>query len=97
TVVGKNIRERWRHHNPESAIVQRPNGVLPGRTASEILTRDHNRRFLVLRMMQHERRIFLSFRRVPPIVKQELTKPRTLDSLQELLRDNLVRIDVDAV
>jgi hypothetical protein len=64
--------------------------VLTRRPAAEIHAGGENRRARVGGLIQHECGIPL------PVVKQERPKSRSLDAFQELLRNDLIRIDVVA-
>ena len=75
----------------EAVVLERPGGVLPRRAAAEVPSGDQDRRPGVLGPVQLERRV------LPPVVEQELAVAGALDPLQELLRDDLVGVDVGAV
>ena len=75
------------------AVEQRPGGMLARRAAAEVHAGDEDRRAGVVRLVQHERRIALPR---PPVVEQERAEARSLDPLQELLRDDLIGVDVVA-
>src|SRR5262249_53538887 len=71
-----------------------------------ILSRNEDRGVLVDRLVQHEVRIGLALREIharladieiTPRVEQVRTEPRALDRLQELFRDDRVRVDVLAI
>ena len=64
--------------------------MLARRAAAKIHAAGQDRRAGVRRLVQHERRIAL------PVVEQERAEPRSLDPLEELLRNDLIRIDVVA-
>src|ERR1043165_590651 len=91
TVVREDVRERRRDDRSEPKLTERPRRMLARRAATEILIRYEYRRALVTRLVQHKRRIRT------PVVKQKLPKPRALDAFQELLRNNLIRIDIRAI
>ena len=67
------------------------------RAAPEVLSSDQNAGALVSRLVEDESFLSLACSRMAPIVKEKLAKPRTLDPLQKLLRDDLVRVHIDAV
>src|SRR6185295_10653170 len=90
-VVREDIGKRWRDNRPESKLTERPRCMLARRAATKILARDENRRAFVTRFVENERWIRT------PVVKQKLTKPRTLDTFEELLRDDLIGIDVGSI
>src|SRR5580704_5814 len=66
-------------------------------TATEVPARNQNARAFKARLMQNELRIFLPVSTKPPVVKQKLPKSRLLDALQKLLRNNLIRIDINSI
>src|SRR5207248_5130312 len=74
--------------------------------AAEIAPREQNRRTVIARMIKHEVRILRPLRiilsglaavEIAPCVEQVLAEARALDRLQELLRNDRVRVDVGAV
>ena len=65
--------------------------VLARGAAAEVAAGDEDRRALVLRPAQLEVGI------LHPVEEEELAVARALDPLQELLRDDLVGVDVGAV
>src|SRR4029077_20087063 len=70
---------------------ERPGGVLARGAAAEIRARHENRRPFELGPI--EREIIV----LGPVPEEELAVARALDALQELLRDDLVGVDVVAV
>ena len=77
--------------------------MLAGRAAAEILPREKNRRIPVLGLIQHKVRIQgalraihagLSLIEVAPAIEEVRTVPGLIDRLQELLRNNGIRVDV---
>jgi hypothetical protein len=64
--------------------------VLPRRTAAEVLTGHEDRGARGLRTIELEAGL------LPPVMEQELAEAASLDALQELLRDDLVGVDVGA-
>ena len=96
-VIGKNVGERRGDHRAKPEIGERPHGVLARRPTSEVFPGDQNARCPIARLMKHELRISLAVRSESPVIKQELPETCALNALQELLRDDLVGIDVDPV
>jgi hypothetical protein len=90
-VIREDIGKRRRKDRPKSKLAQRPRCMLPRRSTTKILPRNKNRRAFVTWLIENE-----SWIRTP-IVKQKLTKPRTLDAFQKLLRDDLIRVNVRAI
>src|SRR5205085_1067707 len=68
--------------------------MLARRAAAEVAPGDENRRTRVARLIQDERRIKRAITCVAPIVEQKLAEACALDALQELFRDNLIRVNV---
>ena len=87
----EDVAERRRDDHLEAVVLERPGGVLARRAAAEVPSRDQDRRPGVLGSVQLEARI------LAPVVEQELAVAGALDPLQELLRDDLVGVDVGAV
>ena len=71
--------------------------MLAARTATEIAPGQQDARAGVLGPVQLELGIVRAVVQEPPIEKQKLPKTRPLDPLEELLGDDLVRIDVRPV
>jgi hypothetical protein len=71
--------------------------VLATGSAAEIAASDQDRRALDLGLVQFEIRVLAAVFVVAPVEEQELLVSRTLDPLQELLGDDLVRVDVGSV
>src|SRR4029453_6160868 len=66
-------------------------GVLPRRAAAEVRPGQKDPGAVALGPVELEVRL------LPPVVEEELAVARALDSLEELLRDDLVGVDVGAV
>ena len=64
--------------------------------AAEVAPGDEDGRATVARLVQDERRVGRAVRVVAPVVEEELTEARSLDALEELLRDDLIRVNVRA-
>ena len=72
--------------------------MLAARAAAEVLAGDENLRALVARIVERERSGSGSPEAVlPPVEEEKLAVAGALDALQELLGNDLVRIDVGAV
>src|SRR5208283_5114321 len=96
-VVGKNVGKRRCDPQPEAKIRQRPDGMFARRPAAEVLPRNQDRGLRIARLVECKTASLLpalSIPRKPPIVEQEFPKSRALDTLQELLRDDLIGIHV---
>ena len=87
----EDVAERRRDHDVEAVVLQRPRGVLPRRAAAEVRPGDQDPGAGAPRPVQLEVRV------LPPVVEQELAVARALDALEELLRDDLVGVDVGPV
>src|SRR5262249_30670884 len=72
----------------EAVVLQRPRRVLARGAAAEVPAGEQDRPALA---MQLERRI------LHPVEEEELAEPGALDPLQELLRDDLIGVDVCTV
>src|SRR5581483_5870170 len=94
-IVGKNICKRWRKDAAKPVIRDCPNRMLARRTASKVLPSDQNTCASILLLIEDEGWIRRAVS-LPPIVKKKLAKAGSLDALQKLLRNDLVRIDVCA-
>ena len=70
---------------------ERPGGVLARGAAAEVGARDQDRRALELGAVEREILV------LGPVPEQELPVARALDALEELLRDDLVGVDVGAI
>jgi len=68
--------------------------VLTRRTATKVLPRHQNTGTFIFKIVQHKR---LFSGRPAPVVKQKLAKAGALDTLQKLLGNNLVGINVVAI
>ena len=87
----EDVSEARRQHDPEAVVLERPGGVLAGGAAAEVAPATRIDAPCVLRPPQLERGI------LHPVVEEELAVPRALDPLQELLRDDLVGVDIGAL
>ncbi len=96
-VVRKYVGERWRDDGAKAIIQKRPRRVLARRAASEISACHEDRRALIAGRIQNKRGVQRAACGVAPIVEQEFPEARALDALQELLRNDLIRINIRAV
>src|SRR4051812_12704758 len=106
TIVIENVGVARCNNRAKSVIFQRPRRMLTRRTATEVLSREQNAGALVARLVQNEVRIALARAvihagfaaiQVTPGIEQVDAEPRTLDRLQELLRDNRIGIDIGSI
>src|SRR5204862_4100197 len=82
----EDVGERGRDDRLEAEVLERPGGVLARGPAAEVAAGDEERVWLELDLPGPD-----------PVVEQELAEAGPLDALQELLRDDLVGVDVGAV
>ena len=72
--------------------------MFAGRSAAEVLFGDQDLRALVGRVVEHEILALFDVVRgveiVTPVEEEELAVAGAFDALEELLRDDLVRVDV---
>src|SRR5436190_5173198 len=87
----EDVAERRGDHDVEAVVVERPRRVLAGRAAAEVPAGDEDASAVVLRPPQLELGV------LHPVVEEELAVPGALDALEELLRDDLVGVDVGPV
>src|SRR5207237_1161612 len=85
------------NHAAKTEIAQRPCRVFAARAAAKIFAGDENLRALVARIVEHKVRNGITGRSLPPIEKEKVPITRALDPLQELLGNNLVRVDIRPV
>lgn len=71
--------------------------MFAGRAASEIPASKKNRSAFVSWQIQFEGWIGAAIFMKAPVEKQELSKTTPFDSLEELFRDDLVRIDIRSI
>src|SRR3954454_21865606 len=90
-VLPEDVAERRCDHGVEAVILECPRCVLARRAAAEVAARNEDARALRLRTVQLEARI------LAPVEEEELAEAAALDVLQELLRDDLVGVDIRAV
>src|SRR5690554_432796 len=105
-VVVEDVGEARRDDGAEAVLVQRPGGVLAGRTAAEVLAGQQHAGTLVAREVQHEVRVDragaavltgLAHVQVAPLVEQVGTEAGALDRLEKLLGNDLVGVDIGTV
>src|SRR5690348_6230020 len=97
TVVVENVCETRCDNATEALIEQGPGCMFARGAATEVVTSQKNRGTLIARLVQKERWIGRAVLLFPPIKEEAFAKPRPLDGFQKLLRDDLIRIDVDAI
>src|SRR5207249_2600265 len=90
-VLPEDVAVGRRDDRGEAVILERPRRMLARRAAAEVPPGDQNARALGLGAVELEARI------LAPVEEEELAEAGTLDSLEELLRDDLVGVDVLAV
>lgn len=66
-------------------------------TVAEVLSSNQNRSTAKRLLIQNELRLLGPVGFETPVKEKELPKPRAFDPLQELLGDNLVRIDIGSI
>src|SRR5215472_14326822 len=96
-IVCENVGKRRRDHRPEPKVRESPNRMFPRRPAPEIPSRHQNACPLIARFMQHKVGILLSVSPEPPVIEDKLTEPGLFNALQELLGNDLIGINVNAV
>src|SRR5262249_19329089 len=97
TVAAKNVGEARGDHGAEAVVLERPRRVLAGGAAAEVAPGDQDAAASVGRVVELEIGIERSVFAEAPVIEEELAEAGPLDPLQELLRDDLVGVDVDAV
>src|SRR4029077_19133618 len=90
-IRAEDVGERGGDDGPETAPAERPGSVLARGAAPEVGTSDEDGRALELRAVEREIVV------LRPVPEEELTVARALDPLEELLRDDLVGVDVVAI
>src|SRR5262249_47374580 len=90
-VLPEDVTERGGDDDVVSRLLQAPGSVLARRAAAEVAAREQDPRSTALRPVELEAGV------LRPLEEHELAEARPLDSLQELLRHDLVRIDVGPV
>lgn len=93
-IVVEDIGETWGDDHAETVILQRPWSVLATRSATEVPPRQQHTRVAILGQIENKFRIIRPVVQVAPIEKKEFFIARSLNSFEELLRDNLIGIDV---
>src|SRR5439155_7106029 len=87
----EDVRERGRDEDLEAGLLQRPRRVLARRAAAEVAPREQDLRPGVGRVVQLEALV------LAPVEEEAFCEAGARDALQELLRDDLVRVDVGPV
>src|SRR5205085_1736241 len=89
--------ERGRDDDIVAEVLQRPGGVLARRAAAEVASGEQDLRALVLGAVELEVGPQAPVLVEAPVEEEELAEPGSLDPLEELLRDDLVGVDVGAL
>ena len=71
--------------------------MLTRRTAAKVFAGDENGGATVPRLIQNKIRVRFSIRQVAPIKEQEFAKPGPFNSLEELLGNDLISVDVRTI
>src|SRR6185436_8852620 len=87
----EDVAERRGDHDVEAVVLQRPGGMLARRPASEVRTGEKDSRAVAAGPVQLEIRV------LAPVEEEKLAVAGPLDPLEELLRDDLVGVDVGPV
>src|SRR4051794_16476130 len=87
-VLPEDVAERRCDDDVEAVVLQRPGGVLARRAAAEVAPGEQDAALLVVQ---------LEVGILAPVEEEELAEAGALDPLQELLRDDLVGVDVVAL
>src|SRR5205823_4692928 len=87
-VLAEDVAERRRDHRVEAVVLERPRRVLARRAAAEVAAREEDPPMLPIQ---------LEVGILAPVEEEELVEAGALDPLQELLRDDLVGVDVRTV
>lgn len=96
-IVEENVGKTRRDEDFEPVIRQPPRSVFAAGTRAEITAREQDRSSAVLRFVQLEVRIFGAVFQKAPVEEYELPEAGALDPFEELLRHDLVCIDVGTV
>ena len=83
-----------RQDAPDAEVEQGPRGVLPGAAAPEVAPAQEDGRLPVGRAVEHELRALPAPVVEPQIVEEVAAEALPGEGLQELLRDDLVRVHV---
>src|SRR6185312_15585846 len=96
-IIRKNIGKGRSDDCAEAAIAQRPWGVFARGATSEVFRCQKDACAFVARCIENELRIRRAVGRKAPVIEEELPEAGAFDALQELLGNDLVGIDVDAI
>jgi len=96
-VAVEDVGEARREDCAKAIILQGPGRMLATRSAAKIAPRQKNRSALIARAIELEIRIERAVVVLPPIEEQKLAKAGPFDPLEELLGNDLVRVDVGAI
>src|SRR6266545_3048 len=105
-IVEKYVGVGRRDERAKTVLGKRPGCVLPRAAAAEVLARKQYARALVARLVEDEigveraariGLVRLAFAEVAPGIEEIRPEPSALDRLEELLRDDLVGVDISPV
>src|SRR5688572_8517487 len=93
-VVVKDVGKARRDKHAEAVVRQRPRRMLAARAAAKVAARHKDAGAAELGAVQFENGVLASIVAKTPVEEQILAKSGSLDSLEELLGDDLVGIDI---
>ena len=98
-IVAEDVGEGRRDDGADAEVEQRPGRVLATRAVAEVAARDEDRGAPVGRLVEHEVGILdrLGVVKIAALVKEMHAEALAVDRKQELLRDDLVGVDVGGV
>ena len=96
-VRAEDVPEGRRDDDVEAVVLQRPGGMLAGGAAAEVAAGDQDPGAGELGLVELEAGPLVAIVVEAPIEERVLAIARPLDALEELLRDDLVRVDVGTV
>ena len=98
-IVLEDVPEALADHDPHAPVKERPGRVFARRPVSEVASRNEDRALAIGFPIEHEIGVLHRFRRVEvaAFVKEVLPKALAVDRKEELLRNDLVRVDVRGV
>mgnify|MGYP000750722315 CR=1 FL=1 len=93
-VVVEDVGERRGDDCPKSSILECPRCVFSRRSGTEVGAGDEDHRLGVLPAIEDEARVRLTLGILCPIPEEERSKAGALNALEELLRNDLVGVDI---
>ena len=98
-IVLEDVPEALADHDPHAPVEERPGSVFAARAVSEVASRKEDRALAIGFPIEHEIGILRRFRgvEVAAFVKEVLAEALAVDRKEELLRNDLVRVDVRGV